>query len=516
MKNLHCFHCQWLLQAIGSLGLATLYAHAGSALPASSAAPAEFYLKIPDAPKIPARIFKLRDYGGVGDGKTSNTEAFAKAIQACERAGGGRVLVTSGTYLTGPIQLVSRMALIVDKGAVIQASRKFSDFGLPEPLPATQAELNRLKPASLISGSKLTDVAICGEGTIDGAGVYWWRMSDIASQRGLHSVPPLPEEAALKNNASGTPEITPDAKSDSDSESEGKEEGESIAKPEASPGAQPQASGTAVPSQKRNKPAKPPYVPRAHMVMLRDCSRVLVQNVTLSNSPKFHLVPSRCQELLIEGVKIVSPSNAPNTDGIDPGNCRDVLVRNCFIDTGDDNIALKANGTPESGAMERITVSHCKFGHGHGVSIGSETSAGVRNFLVENCSFENTDNGLRIKSGRSRGGTVENVLYRDIAMKNVGDPLTIFLYYEDKGEAREPAARPVSPTTPQIRNVVYRNIRCEGATKKALDFVGLPESPLREILLEKVQVTGATTSVSLQDATGLQMKEVDFLTGNKP
>src|SRR5438067_6196458 len=157
-----------------------------------------YYLQVPQAPKIPARTFKLTDYGGVGDGKTMNTEAFAKAIDACKKAGGGSVVVPPGTYLTGPIKLVSQMALVVEKGAVIQASEKFTDFGLPDPLPATQSEINALKSsvAQLISGSKLTDVAIRGEGKIDGAGAYWWIKSDKALERGLQSMPPLPGASA--------------------------------------------------------------------------------------------------------------------------------------------------------------------------------------------------------------------------------------------------------------------------------------------------------------------------------
>src|SRR5206468_2369890 len=142
--------------------------------------------------------------------------------------------VPAGTYLTGPIKLVSQMALVVEKGAVIQASSKFSDFGLPDTLPATQAEINRLKSQlqPLIGGSKLTDVAILGEGTLDGAGAFWWRRSDKAIERGIESMPPIP-------GASPAAEETPEAK--------------------ASPsiGATATAQASASP-----KTAKPFYVPR--------------------------------------------------------------------------------------------------------------------------------------------------------------------------------------------------------------------------------------------------------------
>src|SRR5439155_18905182 len=138
--------------------------------------------------------------------------------------------------------------------------------------------------------------------------------------------------------------------------------------------------------------------------------------------------------------------------------------RRCYIDTGDDNIALKGGGH-DGIPMENITVTDCKFGHGHGVSIGSETNAGVRNFLVQKCSFENGDNGLRIKSDRARGGIVENVLYKDITMKNVAIPITIFLYYDDKKASQSPELKPVTETTPKIRNVHFLNVSCDGAKK---------------------------------------------------
>jgi polygalacturonase len=286
----------------------------------------------PQPPQIPARAFSITAFGAVGDGKTMNTQAFRAAIQTCAKSGGGRVVVPAGAFLTGPIELASHTALVLEKGAVIQASDKFSDFGLSNPLPATQPEIDSLRKQlqPLISGSKLEDVAILGEGTIDGAGAVWWAKSDKAAER-------------------ATPPPTP---------------------------VQPAKPGESAPP-----PGKPLYVPRPYLVVLRDCARVHVQGVTLANSPMFHLVPTRCHDVLIEDVTIRSPADSPNTDGIDPANCRDVVIRRCAIDTGDDNIALKA-GSGGGFPTENVMVSDCKFLHGHGVSIGSEVETGVRHFLV--------------------------------------------------------------------------------------------------------------------------------------
>jgi len=413
----------------------------------------------PEAPRIPARAFPITAFGGRGDGETMNTEAFRAAIQACAKAGGGRVVVPAGTFVTGPIELASHTALVLEKGAVIQASDKFSDFGLPNPLPSVQSEIDPLKKSlrHLISGSKLEDVAILGEGTIDGAGAVWWAKSDKASERAMPA--PAPVQSAR-------------------------------------------------PGESAPPPGKPLYVPRPHLVVLRDCARVHVQGVTLRNSPMFHFVPSRCHDVLVEDVTIQSPSDSPNTDGIDPANCRDVLIRRCTIDTGDDNIALKA-GAGGGFPTENVMVADCKFLHGHGVSIGSEAQTGVRHFLVQRCAFENTVTALRIKSDRTRGGVVEDVIYRDITMKNVDTAISIFLFYDNKKAALAPESKPITKDTPIVRNIHYLNIVCDGARRKAVEIVGLPESPVGDVTLENVKITGAASGIVQQDVKGLRLIDVE-------
>jgi polygalacturonase len=416
----------------------------------------------PQLPRIPARVFPITAFGALGDGKTMNTDAFRAAIQACSAAGGGRVVVPAGAFLTGPFELASHMALMLEKGALIQASDKFSDFGLSDPLPATQPEIDSLKKKiqPLISGSKLEDVAILGAGTIDGAGAVWWAKSDKASERA--TPPPAPA-------------------------------------PSANPGESPLP------------PARPLYVPRPHLVVLRDCARVHVQGVTLRNSPMFHLVPARCRDVLIEDVTIHSPADSPNTDGIDPANCRDVVIRRCTIDTGDDNIALKA-GSGGGFPTENVMVSDCHFLRGHGVSIGSEVQTGVRHFLVQRCAFENTGTALRIKSDRTRGGVVEDVTYRDITMKNVEAAITVFLFYDNKKTSLAPELKPVTDDTPIIRDLHFLNIACDGATRKAGEIIGLPESPVNDVTLENVRITGAASGFTQQDVKNLRLINVDVQT----
>jgi polygalacturonase len=427
----------------------------------------ELSFREPQAAAIPQRAFMITDFGAVGDGAAMNTEAFHAAIEACANAGGGRVIVPAGTFRTGPIELASRTALVLEKGAVIQASDKFADFGLPDPLPAGQSEIDafrkQLRP--FISGVKLEDVAILGEGSIDGAGANWWARSDKAAERAV--------AAARLARA-------------------------------AEPGEPARPGEPAVET-------KPLYVPRPHLIVLRDCARVQIKGVTLRNSPMFHLVPHHCREVLVEDVTIFSPADAPNTDGIDPANSRDVLIRRCTIDTGDDNIALKGGGIGGE-PTENVTVTDSTFRHGHGVSIGSETEAGVRNFLVQRCTFENTGTALRIKSDRTRGGVIENVTYRDITIKNVEAAITISLFYDDRKAALKPEPKAVTEATPMVRDIHFLNITCDGTTKKAGEILGLPESPATDITLENVRITGAAGPFTQQDTKNLRFLNVDVQT----
>jgi pectin methylesterase-like acyl-CoA thioesterase len=396
----------------------------------------------PPPPVIPPATFPITGYGAVGDGVTINTAAFAKAVAACQAAGGGAVVVPPGKYLTGPFTLGSHMALVVEKGATIQATGTFSDFGLPNPLPATQDALNKFRDAlhPLISASNVTDLAIRGDGVIDGAGAPWWAKSDRAAR------------------ANG---------------------------------------GT--------------YVPRPNLIVIRNCTRLRVTGVTLQNSPQFHLVPKLCTDVLIDGVKIYAPPDSPNTDAIDPSNCRNLLIRHVLTDTGDDNVAFKAG---HDGPVENNTVTDCTFLHGHGVSVGSETDGGVRNILVQRCTFENTGTAIRIKSSRTRGGLVQDVTYRDITMKNVDQAIYINLFYDDKSLAKFPQPKPVTPETPMVRDILISNVTCVNA-KAAGEITGLPEAAATNITLENIHVT-AWTGFNIQDAKGLNFKDVSFTTSPKP
>lgn len=230
-------------------------------------------------------------------------------------------------------------------------------------------------------------------------------------------------------------------------------------------------------------------IPRPHLVVINRCERLHVADITLTNSSKFHLVPSNINELTIERVKVRAPFNAPNTDAIDPGPGRNFLIRDCDIDTGDDDIVIKSGGT-------NILIENCTIKHGHGISIGSGTTAGIHNMLVRHCTLNGADNGIRIKSMRGAGGPVENVRYTDIHMKNVRDAIVLDLNYVDNNR---PDFRGDPTKIPSIKNILIDHVTVEGAIN-AGKIVGLPESPITNITLAEVQITAEKDFV-VKDAT---------------
>ena len=217
---------------------------------------------------------------------------------------------------------------------------------------------------------------------------------------------------------------------------------------------------------------------RANLVVIENCERLYVADITFRNSPKFHLVPRNIHELTIERVKVRAPFDAPNTDAIDPGPVVNGVIRDCDIDTGDDDIAVK------SGA-KNLLIENIAVKHGHGISIGSETIAGINGMLVRNCTFDGTDNGIRIKSMRGAGGVVENVRYTNIQMKDVDNAIVLDLNYTDNNR---PNFKGKEGAIPAIRDVLIDHVTAVGS-KKSGRIVGLPESPIRRLTLRAVSIS---------------------------
>lgn len=238
--------------------------------------------------------------------------------------------------------------------------------------------------------------------------------------------------------------------------------------------------------------------PRPRLIGFADCRNVLIEGVTLTNSPAWTVNPVRCQNVNVRGVTIVNPPNSPNTDGINPDSCRFVRISDCYVSVGDDCITIKS-GTqferPERRAPCRdITITNCTLERGHGgVVIGSEMSGGVQNVAISNCVFIGTDRGIRMKSRRGRGGVVENVRVSNIIMDGVLCPFTINLYYHcgARGDVvvADKNPRPVDEGTPVFRGIHYSHITAVGVRIAAGFFYGLAEMPLENISLSDIDIT---------------------------
>jgi len=230
-------------------------------------------------------------------------------------------------------------------------------------------------------------------------------------------------------------------------------------------------------ARQRHEPGRVSY-PRPNLVVIDGCERLLIADLTFSNSSKFHLVPSNVTDLTIERVKVRAPFDAPNTDAIDPGPVTRAVIRGCNIDTGDDDIVIKSGG-------HSILIEDCTIRHGHGISIGSGTSLGVSEMLVRHCTLTGTDNGIRIKSMRGAGGPVQDIRYTDIQMRGVPHAIVFDLNYVDNNR---PDFRGDPAKIPSIRDILIDHVTIEGSAH-AGRFVGLADSPITGVTLRDVTLT---------------------------
>ncbi len=231
---------------------------------------------------------------------------------------------------------------------------------------------------------------------------------------------------------------------------------------------------------------------RPYLIVLSHCERILVQGITLTNSPSFHLVPRECRDVTIDSVQFQAPAKAPNTDGLDPSgwNC---LITNCRFDVGDDCIAIKATGAAEDGHLscEDFTIANCTFEHGHGMSIGGQSNGGLRRMIVRDCNFDGTDAGIRMKAPRGSGGVVEDLLYENLKMTGVKVPILITSYYPriPDDPASDPAQE-LGSLTPIWRHIQITNLTATDSPS-AGEIIGLAEAPVEDVVLTDVHISAA-------------------------
>jgi len=385
------------------------------------------------APCLCAATFNVKGYGAAGDGLKKDTSAFAKAVEAASKAGGGTVLVPPGKYLTGAIELRSHITLEVESGATLLASPDVADY----PLHVSAWGTGRQEISPLIYAEKAEDVTIRGRGTIDGQGQHWWRRMGWPDRQKVPRDQRTPAELAqLALLANGRPAL----------------------------------------------------------IKLVGCKLVTIEQVHLINSPAWTVHPQLCEFVKVDGITIENPVPSPNTDGINPESCRNVQIMNSRIDVGDDCVTLKS-GINEVGRKmgrpdENITITNCVMLRGHGgVTIGSEMSGGVRNVVVSNCVFQGTDVGIRVKSQRGRGGLVEGFNAANIVMENVRSAFTITTFY--MGTDKPTDLFPVNDGTPVFRDFHFTNITARGS-KTAGEITGLKEMPIGTITFSGVHIQAQT------------------------
>ena len=446
-------------------------------------------------PKVARPVFKkdtinILKYGAKADGITLNTKSINNAINACSTKGGGVVLVPSGLWITGPIVLKSNVNLHVSRAALLQFTDDKSQYKIIEGNWEGHAAYRNESP---ISGTNLTNIAITGEGVIDGNGEVW---RAIGKDR-------LTEEEWKRKVASGGV-LSDNGRSWYPSESYAK----AIRTPRAGY-IEPGSSAAA------NEQYKDFF--RPNMLVLTNCKKVLLQNVTFQNSAAWCLHTLMCQDLTLQGVRVRNPWYAQNGDGIDVESCKNVMIDNSTFDCGDDGICVKS-GRDEEGRKrgmptENMIVKNSIVYRAHGgFVIGSEMSGGARNIFVDNCTFIGTDIGLRFKTTRGRGGVVENIFIKNIAMKDiVTSAILLDMYYTGKSPTDEELANDsgypaVTAATPQFRNIYINNVACNGA-EKALMVRGLPEMNIKGIHLENISLK-TNKGVEITEGKDITLKNV--------
>lgn len=235
---------------------------------------------------------------------------------------------------------------------------------------------------------------------------------------------------------------------------------------------------------------------RPYLMCFQYCNRVKIENVSLKNSPVWTIHPLYCNDVIIDGVSIQNPYDSPNTDGINPDSSSNVRIANCSIDVGDDCITIKSGTeiTPEKEICENISITNCNMHHGHGaIVMGSEMSGGIRNVTVSNCTFQNTDRGIRIKTRRKRGGVIENLTFQNIVMNGVQCPFTFNMYYNDITREEDKALwdknpYPVDASTPVIKNIMIGNVFVNDATVAAGFLYGLAEQPIQNVIFTNCSI----------------------------
>jgi len=393
-------------------------------------------------PTFKNKDYNILDFGALGDGITKSTAAFKKAIDACNAGGGGRVIVPSGRFLTGPIYLKSNVNLHLSDSAVIVFSQDTKDY----PLVLTRWEgMDCMNYSPQIYAYHEANIAITGSGTLDGNADKnnWW---------------PWKGRAAFGWN-------------------------------KGAPKQQQDRDALHVMMKEKRDPRKrifgEGHYLRPYMLQPYECKNILISGVKMINSPMWFVSPVMCDNLTMEKLHI--SSKGPNTDGCDPDACKNVLIKDCYFDTGDDCIAIKSGRDEDGRRFGRPAENHiiegCEMKDGHGgIVIGSEIAGGARNIYAVNCKMDskNLDRVLRIKTSSSRGGIIENVFLKDITVGSYKESAVhCNMFYENPGNFM-----------PTIRNIWVENLDVSDGGAYAVWVNAYKQSPVANLRLVNCNIRG--------------------------
>jgi len=472
-----------------------------------------FYMERVAQPTFPQYKVSVTDFGAKGDGTTLNTTAINNAIKDVSQKGGGTVVIPSGIWITGPIQLLNNVNLYTERNSLIV----FTDDKKAYPIVETNFEgLDTRRCQAQLFAENVENIAITGHGVFDGRGDSWrpvkkgkmtsdqWKKliatGGVLDEKGSVW---YPDESSIKG-AKASPAFNTPTGLTTD------EEWETVR-----------------------------TWLRPELLRFTGCKKVLLQGVVFKNSPCWTLHPFLCEDVTIDGVQVSNPWYAQNGDALDLDCCNRALIINSVFDAGDDAICIKS-GKDEDGRRrgvpcQNVIVKNNVVLHGHGgFVVGSEMSGGVKNMYVKDCTFLGTDIGLRFKSQRGRGGVVENIYVDNVNMLDIPNEAIIFnLYYQGKDPGKNPATEQDEPKyevtekTPQFRNIQISNITANNVGT-AMRFNGLPEMPVKNVTIKDVVIDNAksgiivnyTNHVSLDNITvhtkgnSLEVKNTKALTVN--
>jgi polygalacturonase len=411
-------------------------------------------------PRFPDRIFDITAYGARDGAGADATDGIRRAVATCAAAGGGRVVVPAGRFVTGPIHLTSRVNLHLDDDATLAFVRDPKAY-LPMVLTRFEGmELWNYSP--LIYAIDATDVAVTGRGTLDGQADpdHWWWWKGAWKNEPARPGQPTQIPARLRL-------------------------------------AEMVEAGIPVRDRVFGEGA---YL-RSSFVQPYRCQNVLVEGVTIINSPMWEIHPVLCRNVTVRDVTV--RTHGPNNDGCNPESSRDVLIERCTFDTGDDCIALKsgrnAEGRRLATPVENVIIRDCAMKDGHGgVVIGSEASGGARNIFAERCRMDSPqlDRALRFKTNSVRGGVIEHVYMRDVVVGQVAEAVVTADFFYEEGDA--------GGFPPTLRDVELRNVTSQ-KSRYGLWLRGYTHSPIADVRVIDCQFDGVAEGDRIEGVRDLAL-----------